>query len=81
MPCSVWIGIAAGAIWAAVLYGFVYKEKMDLALWGAIAATIQLLVGFFPMIPAMDSDLPTPTMIVFFLAAILWFGMLHHWRR
>ncbi len=70
-----WIGIAAGAIWAAVLYGFSYKEKWAW-FWGAIAATIQLLVGFFPMIPAMDSDLPTPTMIVFILAAILWFGML-----
>ncbi len=70
-----WIGIAAGAIWAAALYGFAYKEKWAW-FWGAIAATIQLLVGFFPMIPAMDSDLPTPTMVVFILAAILWFGML-----
>ena len=70
-----WIGIASGAIWAAVLYGFVYKEKWAW-FWGAIAATIQLLVGFFPMIPAMDSHLPTPTMTVFILAAILWFGML-----
>jgi len=70
-----WIGISAGAIWAAVLYGFLNKEKWAW-FWGAVAATIQLLVGFFPMIPAMDSDLPTPTMIVFILAAILWFGML-----
>jgi len=70
-----WIGIAAGAIWAAVLYGFLHKEKWAW-FWGAIAGTIQLLVGFFPMIPAMDSHLPTPTMIVFILAAILWFGML-----
>jgi hypothetical protein len=70
-----WIGIAAGAIWAAVLYGFLHKEKWSW-FWGAVAGTIQLLVGFFPMIPAMDSHLPTPTMIVFILAAILWFGML-----
>jgi hypothetical protein len=70
-----WFGIAAGALWAAVLYGFAHKEKWAW-FWGAIAATIQLLVGFFPMIPAMDSHLPTPTMIVFILAAILWFGML-----
>ncbi len=70
-----WIGIAAGAIWATVLYGFLYKDKWAW-FWGAVAATIQLLVGFFPMIPAMDSDLPTPTMIIFILAAILWFGML-----
>lgn len=70
-----WVGIAAGAIWAVVLYGFLYKDKWAW-FWGAVAATIQLLVGFFPMIPAMDSDLPTPTMIIFILAAILWFGML-----
>ena len=70
-----WVGITAGAIWAAVLYGFLYKDSWAW-FWGALAATIQLLVGFFPMIPAMDSDLPTPTIIVFILAAILWFGML-----
>ncbi len=70
-----WIGISAGAIWAAVCYGFVHKEKWAW-FWGAVAATIQLLAGFFPMIPAMDSHLPTPTMIVFLLAAVLWFGML-----
>ena len=70
-----WLGIAAGAIWAAVLYGFLHKERWAW-FWGAVAATIQLLAGFFPMIPAMDSHLPTPTLIVFVLAAILWFGML-----
>jgi hypothetical protein len=70
-----WIGITAGAIWAAVLYGFLHKEKWAW-FWGAVAATIQLLVGFFPMIPAMDSHLPIPTMWVFLLAAVLWFGML-----
>lgn len=70
-----WIGIAAGAIWAAVLYGFLHKEKWAW-FWGVVAATIQLLVGFFPAIPAMDSDLPTPTLIVFVAAAVLWFGML-----
>ena len=70
-----WIGIAAGAVWATVLYGFVMKEKWAW-FWGAVAATIQLLVGFFPMVPAMDSHLPTPTGIAFALAGILWFGML-----
>jgi len=70
-----WIGISAGALWAAVLYGFFRKEK-GAWFWGAVGATVQLLVGFFPMIPAMDSHLPTPTGIVFGLAAILWFGML-----
>ena len=70
-----WFGISAGAIWAAVFYGFLHKEKWAW-FWGAVAATIQLLAGFFPMIPAMDAHLPTTTMVVFILAAVLWFGML-----
>jgi hypothetical protein len=70
-----WIGIAAGALWATVLYSFLMKEKWAW-FWGSVGATIQLLVGFFPMIPAMDSHLPTPTAVAFGLAAILWFGML-----
>ncbi len=70
-----WIGIAAGAVWAAVLYGFINREKWGW-FWGAVAATIQLLTGFFPAIPAMDSHMPTPTLIVFGLALVLWFGML-----
>lgn len=70
-----WIGTASTAIWAAVLYGFLQKKEWAW-FWGAVAATIQLLVGFFPAIPAMDSDLPTPTLIVFALGGILWFGML-----
>jgi hypothetical protein len=70
-----WLGITAGAIWAAVLYGFAHKERWAW-FWGAVAATIQLLAGFFPMIPAMDSHLPTPTISVFLIAAVLWFGML-----
>jgi len=70
-----WVGISTGAIWAVVLYGFFNREKWGWFL-GVISATIQLLVGFFPMIPAMDSDLPTPTLWVFIISAFLWFGML-----
>jgi hypothetical protein len=70
-----WIGITAGAIWAAVFYGFLQKKNWAW-FWGTVASTIQLLVGFFPMIPAMDGDLPPSTLIVFILAAVLWFGML-----
>lgn len=70
-----WLGTSTTAIWMAVLYGFARKEKWAW-FWGAVAATIQLLAGFFPAIPAMDSHLPTPTLMVFGLAAILWFGML-----
>jgi len=44
--------------------------------WGVVAATILLLAGFFPMIPAADSGLPTPTAVVFVLAAVMWFGFL-----
>ena len=70
-----WLGITSGAIWAVALYGFAVKEKWAW-FWGAVAATIQLLAGFFPAIPAMDSRLPMPTMIVFGIALVLWFGML-----
>jgi len=70
-----WLGTAAGALSAAVFWGFL--KKQDWAwFWGAIAATILLLAGFFPMIPAADSGLPTPTLWVFLLAAVMWFGML-----
>lgn len=70
-----WLGTAAGALSAAVLWGFLKKESWAW-FWGAVAATTLLLAGFFPMIPAADSGLPTPTLWVFFLAAIMWFGML-----
>ncbi len=74
-PVLGWIGITAGALWMAVLYGFLNREKWAW-FWGAVAATIQLLVGFFPAIPAMDSHLPVPTLSIFALGGILWFGML-----
>ncbi|MEN6570876.1 MAG: hypothetical protein ABFD24_03445 [Anaerolineaceae bacterium] len=70
-----WFGIAAGAIWATVLYGFCTKAKWAW-FWGVVASTIQLLVGFFPAVPAMDSHLSSPTLIVFVIAAVLWLGML-----
>jgi len=70
-----WLGGSTTAIWAAALYGFVHKEKWAW-FWGVVAATIQLLAGFFPAIPAMDSHLPAPTLSVFALGGILWFGML-----
>ena len=63
-PFLGWLGISAGALWGAILYGF--AQRQDWAwFWGVVAATIQLLAGFFPAIPAMDSHLPTPTLIVF----------------
>jgi hypothetical protein len=74
-PLLGWLGTASGALWAVVLYGFLRKQDWAW-FWGAVAATIQLLAGFFPAIPAMDSHLPTPTLIIFGLALVLWFGML-----
>lgn len=70
-----WLGIAAGALSASVLYGFLTKRPWAW-FWGAVAATILLLAGFFPMIPAADSGLPVPTVTVFGLGAVMWFGML-----
>jgi hypothetical protein len=70
-----WLSIAAGAIWGAVLYGFATQQDWAW-FWGTVAATLQLLAGFFPMIPAASIGLPTPTITIFVLAAVLWFGML-----
>ena len=70
-----WLGVSAGALWVVALYGFI--NKTDWAwFWGTVAATVQLLVGFFPMIPPASIGLPTPTMWVFMIAIVLWFGML-----
>jgi len=70
-----WLGVSAGALWVMVLYGLI--NKADWAwFWGTVAATVQLLVGFFPMIPPSSIGLPAPTIWVFLLAAVLWFGML-----
>ncbi len=70
-----WLGTAAGALSVGVLWGFL--KKQDWAwFWGAVAATILLLTGFFPMVPAADGGLSTPTIYVFVLAGIMWFGML-----
>ena len=70
-----WLAIASGAIWGAVLYGFANKQNWAW-FWGTVAATLQLLAGFFPMIPAASIGLSTPTISIFIPAAILWFGML-----
>jgi hypothetical protein len=70
-----WIGVSAGALWGAVLYGFAKKLPWAWA-WGTVAATAQLLAGFFPMIPPSSIGLPAPTIWVFLIALVLWFGML-----
>ena len=70
-----WVGMTAGAIWGAVLYGFLNQENWAW-FWGVVAATLQILAGFFPMIPPASVGLPTPTVWVFLIAFVLWFGML-----
>ena len=74
-PVLGWLGVTASAVWAAAMYGFLKNQKWA---WiaGVMAASFQLLGGFFPAIPAMDSQLATPTLLVFVLAAVLWFGMM-----
>lgn len=71
-----WIGISASALWGAVLYGFAMEKKWAW-YWGTIAASLQMLAGFFPTIPAKSIDLPAPTMTVFLIATVLWFATLY----
>jgi hypothetical protein len=70
-----WLGVAAGALCGSVLFGFLNKKPWAW-FWGVVAATILLLAGFFPMIPAADAGLPTPTAAVFVMAGVMWFGFL-----
>ncbi len=71
-----WLGISASALWVTVLYGFL--KKQDWAwFWGVLAAALQMLAGFFPTIPAKSIHLPAPTMTVFLIATVLWFGMMY----
>jgi len=70
-----WLGVSAGAIWGMVLFGFLNRQPWAW-FWGTVAATIQILAGFFPIIPPASVGLPTPTVWIFLIAFILWFGML-----
>jgi len=70
-----WLGMIGGAIWAVVLYWFT-KGKRTAWVWGVAAATLQILSGFFPMIPAGSIQMFSPTLWVLLIAFVLWFGML-----
>ncbi len=70
-----WLGISASGLWGASLYGFLKDEKWAW-ITGTIAASLQMLGGFFPAIPAKSIDLPAPTLPVFYIALVLWVGML-----
>lgn len=70
------LGIAASALWMSVLYGFKQNKEWSWQ-WGSIAASLQILAGFFPTIPAKSIELPAATMPVFIIAALLWFGIMY----
>ncbi len=70
-----WIGMTGGALWAVVLYGFLNKKDWAWGL-GVAASTMQILAGFFPMIPPASIGMPTPTIWVFLIAFVLWFSMI-----
>ncbi len=68
-----WLGLAASALWAAMIYGFA-KGKSWAGYYSILAASVLLLASYFPMIPPMSVNLPAPSMQVFFVALIVWFG-------
>lgn len=70
-----WVGMTGGALWGVSLYGFINKENWAWSL-GVAAASMQLLSGFFPMIPAGSIDMFSPTLWVVLIAFSLWFGMM-----
>ena len=70
-----WVGMTGGAIWSVALYGFVNQKDWAWSL-GVGAATMQLLSGFFPMIPAGSINMFSPTLWVILIAFALWFGMM-----
>jgi len=70
-----WIGMTGGAIWGVSLYGFI-KEKDWAWKLGVGASTMQILSGFFPMIPAGSINMFSPTLWVILIAFALWFGMM-----
>lgn len=70
-----WLGMIGGAIWAVVLYWFATGKK-SAWVWGVGAASLQILSGFFPMIPAGSIGMFSPTLWILLSAFVLWFGML-----
>ncbi len=70
-----WLGLSAGAIWGVSFYGFAREEPWAW-FWGLVAATFQILPGFFPFIPAMSVHILSKTLISFAVALLLWFLMM-----
>lgn len=74
-PLLGYMAITAGVLWMVALYGFLTKERWAWML-GLIGATLSLLAGFFPMIPAMSRREFPVTAAVFFPSLVLWIGLL-----
>ncbi len=70
-----WLALSAGAIWAASLYGFL-KNREWAWFWGLLAATLQILAGFFPFIPSASVHIFAKTFIIFWIALAMWFVMM-----
>ena len=70
-----WVGMTAGALWMVVLYGFQNNNQWAWG-WGCVAAMMQIVAGFFPIIPPASIGMAFPTIWVFLIAFALWFGML-----
>lgn len=70
-----WVGMTAGALWIVVLYSFQNNKEWAWG-WGSVAAMMQIVAGFFPIIPPASIGMPFPTIWVFLISFALWFGML-----
>ncbi len=73
-PLLGYLGITAGVLWLLSFYGFLTRERWAWPL-GLIAATLSLLAGFFPMIPAMSRGAAPVTAAIFVPNLILWLGL------
>jgi hypothetical protein len=74
-PLLGYLATGAGVLWMLSFYGFLLRERWAWML-GIIAATISLLSGFFPMIPAMSRGAAPVTAALFFPNLVLWVGLL-----
>jgi hypothetical protein len=75
-PLLGYMVIAAAVLWLLAMYGFLVRERWAWML-GVIAATLSLLAGFFPMIPAMSRGEAPVMGAVFFPNLVLWIGLLY----
>jgi len=73
-PLLGYVIAAAASLWVVALYGFLIRQPWAWMV-GIIAATIALVCGFFPMIPAMSRS-ETPWMVITFVPTLaVWIGL------